>query len=58
MINGKGTNYTGKDRNTELIIITVISTALYFTDNGEHTAPKKITESVYIKTSKMIIIYS
>ena len=41
----------------------VISIVLYVTDKGEHTAPYKINNSVYIKTSKMInyivaILYS
>ena len=44
-------------------IIMVISVVLYVTDKGEHTAPYKINNSVYIKTSKMInyivaILYS
>ena len=44
-------------------IIMLVSIVLYLTDKGERTAPYKINNSVYIKTSKMInrivaILYS
>lgn len=41
-----------------MIIIAVISVALYLTNKGEHAVLYKINKNVYIKASKIIIIYS
>ena len=39
-----------------MIMLAVISIALYLTDKGEHTALYKINKNIHIKTSKIMIL--